>query len=59
MRTIILTFARLVWRADFATAAVQALHEWIETAVTSEKITWGHCWTPKRLRAVLAPVNNG
>ena len=42
-------YADLVWLPLISpTAAVQALHEWIETAVTSEKITWGgDCWTPE------------
>ncbi|MGI6566461.1 MAG: amidohydrolase family protein [Firmicutes bacterium] len=50
-------YADLVWLPLISpTAAVQALHEWIETAVTSEKITWGgDCWTPEEtFGAVLA-----
>ena len=50
-------YADLVWLPLISpTAAVQALHEWIETARTSEKITWGgDCWTPEETYgAVLA-----
>ena len=50
-------YADLVWLPLISpTAAIRGLHEWIEVARTSEKITWGgDCWTPEETYgAVLA-----
>ena len=50
-------YGDLVWLPLISpTAAIQGLHEWIEVARTSEKITWGgDCWTPEETYgAVLA-----
>lgn len=58
-------YADLVWLPLISpTAAIRGLHEWIEVARTSEKITWGgDCWTPEEtygavlaLRYVVAKV---
>ncbi|NPV81115.1 MAG: amidohydrolase family protein [Firmicutes bacterium] len=44
-------YADLVWLPLISpTAAVSALHEWIEVAKTSEKLTWGgDAWTPEEV----------
>lgn len=50
-------YADLVWLPLISpTAAVSALHEWLETARTCEKISWGgDCWTAEETYgAVLA-----
>ena len=44
-------YADLVWLPIISpTAAISALHEWIEVAQTSEKLSWGgDAWTPEEV----------